>query len=122
MNYKLYISGYIEETQQLLVSFSSDDTKREAIDYQAMAFDVVPYGDISAEDIVKNIAKTAPSITNDMKIQEEYTNSDSKAESLRSLVGQTFNFTHEELYPTPTDPAKARQYLPNKDAEEAEEI
>ena len=120
MNYKLYISGYIEETQQLLVSFSSDDTKREAIDYQPMAFDVVPYGDISAEDVVKNIAKTAPSITNDMKIQEEYTNNDDKTEALRSLVGQTFNFTHQELYPT--DPAKSRQYFTDKDAEEAEEI
>ena len=55
-----------------------------------------------------------------MKIQEEYTNNDDKTEALRSLVGQTFNFTHQELYPT--DPAKSRQYFTDKDAEEAEEI
>ena len=120
MNYKLYISGYLEETQQLLVSFSSDDTKREAIDYQAMAFDIIPYGDISAEDVIKNIAKTAPSITNDMKVQEDYTNNDSKSEDFRSLVGKTFNFTHQELYPT--DPVKSKEFVSDENVKEAEEI
>jgi hypothetical protein len=51
MNYKIHISGYIESTQQLLVSFSCDDTKHEAKDYQALAFDIVPYGDMSVSKI-----------------------------------------------------------------------
>ena len=97
MKYKLYISGYIEETQQLLVSFSSDDTANEAIDYQSMAFDVVPYGDVTAQQVVDMIAKTAPTICSDIVTQETYTDDSQKAQDLRGLVGQTFEYDEGDL-------------------------
>ena len=93
--YKLHVSGYIEETQQLLVSFSSDDTAREAEDYQALAFDVVPYGEATPEEIMSMIAKTAPTTTGDIVTQETYTDSSDKAEGLKALVGQSFTYTDD---------------------------
>ena len=98
MNYKLYVSGYIEETQQLLVSFSSDDTAREAIDYQSLAFDVVPYGDVSAQEVINQIAKVAPTVCHDVKVQETYTDSSEKAQALRDLVGQEFTYKEQDLF------------------------
>ena len=95
--YKLHVSGYIEETQQLLVSFSSDDTAREAEDYQALAFDVVPYGEATPEEIMSMIAKTAPTTTGDIVTQETYTESSDKAEGLKALVGQSFTYTDDDL-------------------------
>jgi hypothetical protein len=46
------------------------------------------------------IAKTAPSITSDIVTQETYTDNSEKAESLKALVGQTFSYTQEELFPS----------------------
>ena len=97
MSYKIYISGYIEETQQLLVSFSSDDTNLEAEDYQAFAFDVVPYGDVTPEELALMIAKNAPTMASDIVTQEKYTDNSEKAEGLRGLVGRSFTYTDEEL-------------------------
>lgn len=98
--YKIYISGYIQETQQLLASFSSDDTAREAADYPALAFDVVPYGEATPEEIVSMIAKTAPTTTSDIVTQETYTDSSDKVEGLKALVGQTFSYSYEDLFPS----------------------
>lgn len=97
MNYKLYVSGYLEDSNQLLISFSSDDTAREAIDYQSLAFDIVPYGNISATEIIKQIAKTAPSICSDVVVSETYTNDSEKSVELRNLVGQTFEYSLDEI-------------------------
>ena len=98
-NFKIYVSGYIEKTQQLLVSFSSDKTKGEAEDYPALAFDIVPYGNVTAQEVVTMIARTAPSIIADTLMHETYTDTSEKAESLKALVGNSFTFTEEELFP-----------------------
>ena len=100
MNYKIHVSGYIEETQQLLVSFSCDDTKHEAKDYQSLAFDIVPYGDMSVSDILKEIAKQAPILCEDIVMYEKFTGSDEKSEGFRSLVGQEFVYEHKDLFVT----------------------
>ena len=97
MDYKLYVSGYIEETQQLLISFSSDETAREAIDYQSMAFDVVPYGDVTAQEVIDAISKVAPTVCSDVVVQETYTDDSAKAQALRDLVGQEFTYKDFEL-------------------------
>lgn len=97
MNYKIYISGYLEETNQLLVSFSSDETEREAKDYPSLAFDLVPYGDISVDEILVHISKNAVSLTKDMVVQETYTDDSERGAALRALVGQTLEYTEEEL-------------------------
>jgi hypothetical protein len=100
MNYKIHVSGYIESTQQLLVSFSCDDTKHEARDYQSLAFDIVPYGDMSVSDILKEIAKQAPTICQDIVMYEKVTDNDEKSEEFRSLIGKEFTYKYKDLFIT----------------------
>lgn len=120
MKYKIYVSGYLEESNQLLVSFSSDETKREAKDYPSLAFDVVPYGDISADDILLQIAKTAPTLCHDTKVAEDYEGDDSRAAELRSFVGREFEFDGDDFYESQA--AQEREQQTALDAEQAEEI
>ena len=98
MNYKIHVSGYIEETQQLLVSFSCDDTNHEAKDYQSLAFDIVPYGDMSVSDILKQIARQAPTLCEDIIMYETIKNKDEKAEGFRALIGQEFTYNNKDLF------------------------
>lgn len=98
--YKLYVSGYLEESQQLLVSFSSDETNLEAADYPALAFDIIAYGDSTPTEIIRMIAFNARNIIEDQKVIENYKDNSEKAEGLKALVGQTFNYTYEELFPS----------------------
>jgi len=100
MNYKIHVSGYIESTQQLLVSFSSDDTKHEAKDYQSLAFDIVPYGDMSVSDILKEIAKQAPTLCQDIVMYEKVTDNSEKSEEFRALIGKEFVYEHKDLFIT----------------------
>lgn len=120
MKYKIHIAAYLEESNQLLVSFSSDATSMDAKDYQSLAFDVVPYGDVSAEEIVEQIAKTAPSVCGDMVVAETYKNDDARSAGLRALVGQSFEFDENQLIDGQA--VIERQNLANAEAEEAEEI
>lgn len=129
MNYKIYVSGYLEESQQLLVSFSSDDTAREAKDYQSLAFDIVPYGDISIPEILKQIAKQAPSLCGDIIVHETITNNDEKSEELRALIGQEFTYKHDDLFPTvlsdydqSLEARRAAEEAPGFGPKQAEEI
>ena len=97
MNYKIHVAGFIENTQQLLVSFSCDDTKHEATVYQSLAFDVVPYGDMSVTDILKQIAKQAPVVCKDIIMAEKVIDNSERAEEFRSLVGKDFVYKHKDL-------------------------
>jgi len=120
MDYKLYVSGYIEETQQLLISFSSDETAREAIDYQSMAFDVVPYGDVTAQEVIDAISKVAPTVCSDVVVQETYKDDSAKAQALRDLVGQEFTYTIHTGDPSSPDVAVSN--LSHIQSEEKAEI
>jgi hypothetical protein len=100
MNYKIHVSGYIEETQQLLVSFSCDDTNHEAKDYQSLAFDILRYGDMSVSDILKEIARQAPTLCQDIVVYEKFTGNDKKSEEFRSLIGKEFAYQHKDLFVT----------------------
>lgn len=116
MKYKIYVSGYLEQSNQLLVSFSSDDTNHEAADYQALAFDVVPYGDVTAQEILDAIAKLAPTICSDIRVAETYEGDDSRAEELRAFVGQSFEYDEAQLIA----PSAATQIRESSLAEEQE--
>lgn len=120
MNYKVYVSAYLEETEQLLVSFSSDDTDREAIDYQSLAFDLVPYGNIPVQDVLTEIAKAAPTVCSDIKTQEVYVNDDDRSSEFRALVGQSFEYSENDLFNSEAATERAAQA--EAEAEEAEEI
>ena len=120
MKYKIHVSAYLEESNQLLVSFSSDETAREAMDYQSLAFDIIPYGDKPAKEILNEIAKTAPTICADMKVQEIYESDDSRAADFRELVGQSFEYDENDIHESGA--AQERDALASKDVEQAEEI
>jgi len=120
MKYKLHVSAYLEETNQLLISFSSDTTDREAADYQALAFDIVPYGDVTAQQILDMIAHNAPTISNDIVVAETYQSDDSRAEDLRAFVGQSFEYDENDL--VTSQAAEERQAAADADASEAEEV
>lgn len=120
MNYKIHVSGYIEETQQLLVSFSCDDTKHEAKDYQSLAFDIVPYGDMSVSDILKEIAKQAPTLCQDIVMYEKVTDNSEKSEEFRALIGQEFSYNDDDLFKSQA--SQERETALNLDAAQADEI
>jgi len=120
MKYKLHVSAYLEETNQLLISFSSDATGREAADYEAMAFDIVPYGDVTAQQILDQIAHNAPTISSDTVVAESYQSDDSRAEDLRAFVGQSFEYDENDLFDSQA--TEERQAAANADAVQAEEV
>ena len=120
MKYKLYISGYIEETQQLLISFSSDNTANDAADYQSLAFDVVPYGDVTAQEVIDMIAKVAPTICSDIVTQETYKDDSQKSQDFRALIGQSFEYDENDLFHSQA--AIEREVQASETAEQVEEI
>ena len=120
MKYKLHISAYLEESNQLLVSFSSDATDREAADYQAMAFDIVHYGDVTAQQILDMIAHNAPTICSDITVAETYQSDDSRAEDLRAFVGQSFEYDENDLFNSQA--TEERQAAADADAAQVEEV
>jgi hypothetical protein len=97
MKYKIHVSAFLEDSNQLLVSFSSDDTQHDAKDYRSLAFDIITYGDVTADEIIEQIAKCAPSVCADQVVAETYESNDERASALRALVGQSFEYTQEEL-------------------------
>ena len=64
-----------------------------------MAFDIVPYGEVSVEEILKNIAIQAPEICKDIVIYESVTNNSEKSEEFRNLIGKSFDYPLSDLIP-----------------------
>lgn len=121
MKYKIHVSGYLEQSNQLLVSFSSDETNHDAADYQSLAFDVVPYGDVAAQEILDTIAKLAPTICSDIRVAETYEGDDSRAEDLRAFVGQSFEYDEAQLTP-PSAATDIRETSLSEEQESADTI
>lgn len=104
MNYKIHISGYVSKTNQLLVSFSSDETKHDAKDYQSLAFDLSRFDGQDMPDVLKQIARQAPNICKEIKEEEKNEYITIQGEKIKSLVGQSFEYHHDDLFPV--DPTK----------------
>ena len=98
--YKVYVADYNPETRSLLCSFSSQDTRKDAKDYQSYNYDLNIYKDKTPEDIILEIARQAPTICKDIEDKEQYTISEEHDEILEKLEGKEFEFTHQELFPT----------------------
>ena len=60
--YKVYVADYNPEERTLLCSFSSQDTKKDAKDYQSFSYDLTIYKDKTPEDIILEIARQGPTI------------------------------------------------------------
>ena len=108
--YKVYVADYNPETRSLLCSFSSQDTRRDAKDYQSYNYDLNIYKDKTPEDIILEIARQAPTICKDIEDKEQYTISEEHDEILEKLEGKEFEYTHQELFPTLYQDAK-EQFL-----------
>ena len=104
--YKVYVADYNPETRSLLCSFSSQDTRKDAKDYQSYNYDLNIYKDKTPEDIILEIARQAPTICKDIEDKEQYTISEEHDEILEKLEGKEFEFTHQELFPTLYQDAK----------------
>lgn len=98
--YKVYVADYSPESRTLLCSFSSQDTKKDAKDYQSYNYDLNIYKDKTPEDIILEIAKQGPTICKDIEDREQYIISDEEDEILEKLEGKEFEYTHQELFPT----------------------
>lgn len=98
--YKVYVADYNPETRSLLCSFSSQDTKKDAKDYQSYNYDLTIYKDKTPEDIILEIARQAPTICKDVEDKEQYAISKEEDEILEKLEGKEFEYTHQELFPT----------------------
>jgi len=98
MKYKIYVSAYNEEAQQILVSFSSDETNHEAADYTAFAFDLSMYPDKTADEIVQELLRVAPNYCKEQITVESYRNDDEKSEAIRALVGREFEMEEAEVF------------------------
>ena len=98
--YKVYVADYSPESRTLLCSFSSQDTKKDAKDYQSYSYDLTIYKDKTPEDIILEIAKQGPTICKDIEDREQYIISDEEDEILEKLEGKEFEYTHQELFPT----------------------
>ena len=98
--YKVYVADYSPESRTLLCSFSSQDTKKDAKDYQSYSYDLTIYKDKTPEDIILEIARQGPTICKDIEDREQYAISDEEDEILEKLEGKEFEYTHQELFPT----------------------
>ena len=121
MKYNVYVSGYLEETNQLLVSFSSDETGRDAKDYPSLAFDLISYGDIDPEQILLNIAKCAPTYCSDIYLAEKYEGNHERREEFLSFVGKTFEFDDSQ-FAEPSSALQNREASLSKEQESADSI
>ena len=98
--YKVHVADYNPEQNSLLCSFSSDETRKDAKDYQSFNYDLTMYKDMTPEDIIKEIAKGAPTICEEIENKEKYTINIEDDEIFQKLENKDFEFTHEELFPT----------------------
>jgi len=98
--YKVHVADYNPEQNSLLCSFSSDETRKDAKDYQSFNYDLAMYKDMTPEDIIKEIAKGAPTICEEIENKEKYTIDIEDDEIFQKLENKDFEFTHEELFPS----------------------
>jgi len=123
MNYKIHISGYVSRTDQLLVSFSSDETKCDAKDYQSLAFNLSRFDGQDMPDVLKQIARQAPNICNQIKKEEENEDITALGEEFKPLVGQSFEYHHDDLFdPAELDASKTHGSAVAPEAIDSEEL
>lgn len=123
MNYKIHISGYVSRTDQLLVSFSSDETKCDAKDYQSLAFNLSRFDGQDMSDVLKQIARQAPNICNQIKKEEENKDITALGEEFKPLVGQSFEYHHDDLFdPAELDASKTHGSAVAPEAIDSEEL
>jgi hypothetical protein len=97
---RMKISGYDEASHSLLVSFASDTTKsQDPADYPAYAFQpLTMWPDVTDPDeIKKRIAMAGMHHTQMQEAKEKFVADAQRVTALKAMVGQTQDFTVNEL-------------------------
>ena len=101
---KMKINGYDEQSHSLFVSFASDETKSQnPSDYQNYAYQPMSmWPDISdLEEIKKRLAQAGLYLVEQQKIKEQFVADENRIQSLKSMVGKTFEYSLDEVVPPP---------------------
>lgn len=106
---KLKINGYDEETNSLLVSFASDETKSQnPSDYQSYAYQpMTMWPDINdINEIKKRLAQAGIYLAEQQKIKEQFKADPAKVEAYKAMVGEVLEFNISDIttQTTPTYP------------------
>jgi hypothetical protein len=97
---KMKVVGWDEETLSLIIKFAADDSSSNIDDVNALAyqpFSMFPDSSNNTETLVKKIAVSGISICNMQKIIDQAKQNTAKIEEMKNLVGQTFEYSVEEL-------------------------
>ena len=104
---KMKVLSYEDETDSLIVSFaSSDNLSQDPDNYQGYAYQPANMWPdvVSVEEIKERIAKSGLYVVEQQKRRELLQADPVKKLALRSLVGNTFEYTFDDLGPVDPDP------------------
>lgn len=97
---KMKITGFDESSNSLLVAFASDTTAKatpeEYPSYAYQPYNMFPDAQ-DIDEIVKKLAYVGIHTADEQVRHESIPNSPEKTEALRSLVGQSFEFSVSDL-------------------------
>lgn len=100
---KFKIHEYDENTNSIIVSFSSDETAtNNPDDYTPFAFQPIQmYPDITdMEELKKKIAEQGMSLAEQAKREEDANNNTTMINNWKALVGQTFEYNTSDVLNT----------------------
>jgi hypothetical protein len=104
---KMKVLSYEDETDSLIVSFaSSDNLSQNPEDYQGYAYQPANmWPDVTdVEEIKERIAQSGLYVAEQQKRREVLQADPVKKLALRSLVGNTFEYTFDDLGPVDPNP------------------
>jgi hypothetical protein len=100
------VTGYDDITHSVLVSFASDSTNSQnPDDYTVYAFQpsVLCPGETNIENVKRIIAQAGIAIAESHTAKESIIANPNRMDDLKSLIGQTFSYSTEDLIPESLD-------------------
>jgi hypothetical protein len=96
---KMKVVGWDEENLTLIVKFAADDSASSIDEVTSLAYQPLTMfpGVDNTESLIKKLAVSGIGICNMQKIKDQAKQNTAKIEEMKNLVGQTFEYTVEEL-------------------------
>lgn len=98
---KMKIHGYDEASKTMTVSFASDDNLQGPEAYTPLAYQTHFFQETDPNEILKKIAKSGLSIAQTQRLQETRDENPAADAVFQSLVGQTLEYTLDDLSGAP---------------------
>lgn len=96
----LKVKHWDDETNSLIVSFASDVSAKSVDEYSALAYQPTMFDNPEDIDFVlKRIAQSGFSVCETRNKQEDFTKNAISKNVYQNLVGKTFEYTIEDLFP-----------------------